>query len=103
MALLPRCDHPATHPPPNHFSYSSTLQHLDYLDYVRNVSGGYLKGIWGVYRVSRGGSEGVWRVSLRCLKNVLRVSGDTVKSVLSQDRSSQVRPNQVRSGQVKSG
>ena len=53
--------------------------------------------------MSRGGSEDVWRVSLRCLKNVLRVSEDTVKVVLSQDRASQVRPSQVRSGQVKSG
>ena len=45
MALLSRCDDPPSHPPPNHFSYSYTLEHLDYLDYVRNVSGGYLGGI----------------------------------------------------------
>ena len=53
--------------------------------------------------VSRGASEGVWRISLRCLNNVLRVSGDTVKGVWSQDRSSQDRPSQVWSGQVRSG
>ena len=52
--------------------------------------------------MSRGGSEGVWRVSLRCLKTDLRVSGDTVKGVWSQDRSSKVRPSQVKSGQLRS-
>ena len=53
--------------------------------------------------MSRGGSEDVWRVSLRCLKNVVRVSGDTVKVVLSLNRARQVRPSQVRSGQVRRG
>ena len=43
VALLLRCDDPATHPPPNHFSYSHTLEHLYFLDNVRSVSGGYLE------------------------------------------------------------
>ena len=48
------------------------------------------------------GLEVVGRVSLQCLKNVLMVSGDTVKVVWSRDRSSKDRPSQVKSSQVKS-
>ena len=48
------------------------------------------------------GVEGVGRVSLQCLKNVMKVSRDTVKVVWSRDRSSKERPSQIKSGQVKS-
>ena len=53
--------------------------------------------------MSRGGLKGVWRVSLWCLKNVLRVSGDTVKVVWSQDRPSEVKSGHVKSSQIRSG